>query len=74
VCLIVICLMSALGLAYSIYPDIVINRMTIWETASSPESLRFTFYGVALTVPMILVYTVFIYRIFSGKATTLSYE
>ena len=74
VCLIVICLMSALGLAYSIYPDIVINRMTIWDTASSPESLRFTFYGVALTVPMILVYTVFIYRIFSGKATTLSYE
>lgn len=74
VALIVICLMSALGLAYSIYPDIVINKMTIWDTASSTESLRFTFYGVALTVPMILVYTVFIYRIFSGKATKLSYE
>ncbi len=74
VALIVICLMSALGLAYSIFPDIVINKMTIWDTASSTESLRFTFYGVALTVPMILVYTVFIYRIFSGKATRLSYE
>lgn len=74
VSLIVICLMSALGLAYSIYPDIVINKMTIWDTASSTESLRFTFFGVALTVPMILIYTVFIYRIFSGKVTKLSYE
>jgi len=72
--LVVICLMSALGLAYSIYPDIVINKMTIWDTAASTASLRFTFWGVALTLPMILIYTVFIYRIFSGKATKLSYE
>ncbi len=72
--LMVICLMLALGLAYSIYPDIVINKMTIWETAASTASLKFTFYGVAITMPMILVYTVFIYRVFSGKATKLSYE
>lgn len=72
--LVAICLMSALGLAYSIYPDIVINKMTISESASSTASLQFTFYGVAITLPMILVYTVFIYRVFSGKATKLSYE
>lgn len=74
VSLIIICLMSALGLAYSIYPDIVIDKMTIWDTASSTESLRFTSIGIAITVPMILIYTFFIYRIFSGKATKLSYE
>lgn len=74
VALIIICLMSALGLAYSIYPDIVIDKMTIWDTASSTESLRFTAVGIAITLPMILVYTVFIYRIFSGKASKLSYE
>ncbi len=74
VSLIIICLMSALGLAYSIYPDIVINKMTIWDTASSTESLRFTSIGIAITVPMILIYTFFIYRIFSGKAAKLSYE
>lgn len=74
VALIVICLMSALGLAYSIFPDIVIDKMTIWETASSTESLRFTAVGIAITLPMILIYTVFIYRIFSGKASKLSYE
>ena len=72
--MIVICIMCALGLAYSIYPDIVINRLTIWETAASRDSLLFTLVGVVVTVPMILFYTVYIYRIFSGKAESLSYE
>lgn len=73
-CMVVICAMCALGLAYSIYPDIVMGKLSIWETAAATESLQFTFYGVALAVPMILIYTVFIYRIFSGKAKPLSYE
>ena len=29
-CPVVICLMAALGLAYSIFPDIVIGQLTIW--------------------------------------------
>lgn len=74
VCMIVICIMSALGLAYSIFPDIIIDKLTIWETASSTASLKFTLVGVLLAVPMIIIYTIFIYRIFSGKATGLSYE
>lgn len=74
ICMIVICIMAALGLAYSIYPDIVINKLTILETASSTASLKFTFVGVVIAVPMIIIYTIFIYKIFSGKATKLSYE
>src|SRR5690606_39836885 len=42
-CLIVICIVAALGLAYSILPDIVIGRMTVTEAAASPDSLSFTF-------------------------------
>ena len=72
--LVTICLMSALGLAYSIYPDIIINRLTIEETASSAASLRFAFWGTGIAVPMIGVYTFYIYRIFGGKARALSYE
>lgn len=72
--LVVICLMAAIGLAYSIYPDIVIGRMTLWEAAAATSSLWFVFWGVAFTLPMIAVYTVFVYRVFSGKATVLSYE
>ncbi len=73
-CMIVICIMSSLGLAYSIFPDIIIGQLTLWETASSTASLKFTLVGVAIAVPMIIFYTFFIYRIFSGKATELSYD
>lgn len=71
---VVICLMAAIGLAYSIFPDIIIGRVTIWEAASDTSSLMFVFYGVAITLPCILLYTFFIYRIFAGKATELSYD
>lgn len=74
VAMVVICMMCALGLAYSVYPDIVINKLTIWETSSSEASLKFAFIGTVIAVPMIFLYTIFIYRIFSGKTKLLSYE
>ncbi|MAT50717.1 MAG: cytochrome BD ubiquinol oxidase subunit II [Porticoccaceae bacterium] len=72
--LVVICVMAALGLAYSIFPDIVIGRMDIWTAAAATESLQFTLVGVVITLPMIIAYSIFVYRIFHGKATELSYE
>ncbi|MDO9477753.1 MAG: cytochrome d ubiquinol oxidase subunit II [Pseudohongiella sp.] len=72
--LIALCVLAALGLAYSILPDIIIGRMTIWESASSTDSLLFTFWGTAIVLPAIIIYTFFVYRIFRGKITTLSYE
>lgn len=69
-----LCLLAALGLAYSILPDIIIGRMTIWESASSTQSLLFTFWGTVLVLPAILAYTVVVYRIFRGKITTLGYD
>ena len=29
--------------------------------------------GVAITLPVIIIYTIFMYRVFWGKATTLTY-
>ncbi|MDO8907483.1 MAG: cytochrome d ubiquinol oxidase subunit II [Pseudohongiella sp.] len=72
--LILLCVLAALGLAYSILPDIIIGRMTIWESASSTDSLLFTFWGTAIVLPAIIVYTFFVYRIFRGKTTALTYE
>lgn len=72
--LIVICVMAMLGLAYSLYPDIILGQMTIAEAAASTESLKFVFVGTVITLPLILGYTVYIYRIFSGKLATLEYE
>jgi len=52
---------------------VVMNRMTIWQAASAPKSLAFILVGVAVTIPAILGYTVFAYRVFWGKAKPLSY-
>ncbi len=70
---VVIFLLAFFGLAYSIYPYIVIDRMTVWEAASSTESLAVIAVGTAITLPAIVVYTVFMYRVFWGKARELVY-
>lgn len=62
------------GLAYSFFPFIVPERMTIWQAAAAVESLWVIFAGAALVLPMIAGYTVFAYRVFSGKASELYYD
>jgi len=61
------------GLAYSLFPYLVVDRMTIWQAAAAPESLRFVFVGVCFVLPLIVAYTVFAYRVFWGKARSLTY-
>ena len=51
------------GLAYSLFPYLVVDRLTIWQAAAARESLQFVIVG----------YTVFAYRVFWGKARSLSY-
>jgi cytochrome d ubiquinol oxidase subunit II len=70
---VLIFVLAFFGLAYSIFPDIVIGRMTVWEAAISTASLNVIFYGVAITLPVIIGYTIFMYRVFWGKATELKY-
>lgn len=65
--------LGALGLAYSLYPYVVMDRLTIYQAASATESLAVIAIGCAITVPAIVGYTVFSYRVFWGKAGTLSY-
>ncbi|MES2553859.1 MAG: cytochrome d ubiquinol oxidase subunit II [Pseudomonadota bacterium] len=68
-----ICLLAALGLAYSIYPDIIVGRMQIHEAAAATKSLLFVLWGVVLTLPLILGYTVFVYRIFNANVVRQGY-
>ena len=49
----------------------VVDRLTIWQAASSPEALLVIFYGVVVVLPVIIGYTVFSYRVFWGKSTDL---
>jgi cytochrome d ubiquinol oxidase subunit II len=73
VLLIGVFVLGFLGLAYSLYPYVVIDRLTIWQAASSPPALKIILVGVCISVPAIAAYTVFAYRVFRGKATELKY-
>jgi cytochrome d ubiquinol oxidase subunit II len=63
-----------LGLAYSFYPYVVPERLTIWQAASAPESLLIILMGALVVLPFIAAYTAFSYHVFRGKATELRYD
>jgi cytochrome d ubiquinol oxidase subunit II len=62
------------GLAYSLFPYVVMDRMTLWEAASHPSALKFVLVGVTIVLPFLVAYTVFAYRVFRGKARAGLYE
>ncbi len=62
------------GLAYSLFPYLVIDRITLWDAAAATGSLKIMLFGAAITLPMILLYTVYVYRVFWGRTAELSYE
>lgn len=64
---------GAIGLAYSLFPYVVIDRLTVWQAASATSSLVVIAIGCAFTVPAIVSYTIFSYRVFRGKAQALAY-
>ena len=73
VLLIAVFVLGFLGLAYSIYPYVVLDQLTIWQAASSPEALKVLLIGTCISVPAIAGYTVFSYRVFRGKTGELKY-
>jgi cytochrome d ubiquinol oxidase subunit II len=66
--------LSFVGLGYSFFPDIIPGQLTANQAASAPETLIITGIGVMIVMPMILAYTILVYRIFKGKASELSYK
>ncbi|MGH7132223.1 MAG: cytochrome d ubiquinol oxidase subunit II, partial [Phycisphaerales bacterium] len=56
-----------------IYPNIVVstpnnaNNLNIYNASSTDKSLRFMLIVAAIGVPLVLTYTVAIYRVFRGK-------
>ena len=62
------------GMAYSFYPYVVPEQLTIYEAASAPESLFIILIGTVFVLPTILGYTVLAYTVFRGKATELRYD
>jgi cytochrome d ubiquinol oxidase subunit II len=56
-----------LGLALSLFPYNVPFARTIWETAARDNALALMLGGAAVMLPVILGYTVYVYRLFWGK-------
>ncbi|MDY0872192.1 cytochrome d ubiquinol oxidase subunit II [Dongia rigui] len=62
------------GLAYSFYPYVVPDRLTLFEAASAPESLLVILIGALFVLPAIIAYSALSYHVFRGKATPLGYD
>jgi cytochrome d ubiquinol oxidase subunit II len=67
-------LLAFSGLAYSFFPYVVPEQYTVWDAAAARESLGIILVGTLITLPMIVGYSIFAYRVFRGKATLLSYS
>jgi cytochrome d ubiquinol oxidase subunit II len=72
-CTVGVFLLAFYGLAYSLFPWLVVDKLTIWNAASAPDALMVIFYGTVVVLPVIIGYTVFAYRVFWGKSTALKY-
>jgi len=66
--------LSFLGLAYSLFPYLVIDRITIWQAAAHPAALKVMLIGTLIVLPFIVAYTVLSYWIFRGKAPENLYD
>ena len=73
-CAVAIYALAFAGLAYSLFPYVVMDRLTIWEAAAHPSALWVMLIGVLLVLPFLAGYTIYAYRVFHGKARPGLYE
>jgi cytochrome d ubiquinol oxidase subunit II len=66
--------LSMMGLAISIYPDVIPGRVSIWEAAAPERSQIFMLVGASVLVPVILGYTIWAYWVFRGKVDEAGYH
>ena len=66
--------LAFIGLAYSLFPYVVMDHLTIWDAAADPSALEFMAVGALLVLPFIVGYTIYSYRVFRGKVHQGMYE
>ena len=59
--------LAMIGLAISMWPDVIPGRLSIWDAAAPYSSQLFMLVGAAVLIPMILTYTAWSYWVFRGK-------
>ncbi|MEL7492180.1 MAG: cytochrome d ubiquinol oxidase subunit II [Pseudomonadota bacterium] len=55
------------GLAVSLFPYLVPFERTVWETAARDNALGLMLVGAGIMLPIILLYTAYVYSLFWGK-------
>ncbi len=58
-----------IGIAVTLFPYIIPYQVSFDRLAAAPESLSFLFVGMAITLPVILGYTIYSYYVFRGKSS-----
>lgn len=58
------------GLSYSLFPYVVLDRLTIWDAAAHPSALKFVLVGTSIVLPLIVGYTCWAYWVFREKSAT----
>jgi cytochrome bd ubiquinol oxidase subunit II len=66
--------LSMMGLAISIWPDVIPGRVSIWEAAAPERSQIFMLVGAGVLVPVIIGYTAWAYWVFRGKVDETGYH
>jgi cytochrome d ubiquinol oxidase subunit II len=66
--------LAFVGLAYGLFPYVVIDRLTFWDAAAHPSSLKVVLIEALLVLPFIVAYTAFAYYVFRGKARAGLYD
>jgi cytochrome d ubiquinol oxidase subunit II len=66
--------LSLLGLAISMWPDVIPSRLSIWDAAAPKSSQSFMLVGACVLMPLILAYTSWAYWVFRGKVAEEGYH
>ena len=56
-----------LGLAFSLFPYLVPFQVDVWQAAARDNALSVMLVGAGIMLPIILIYTVYVYSLFWGK-------
>ena len=66
--------LSMTGLAFSMWPDLIPSRLSIWDAAAPKSSQAFMMVGASILLPLILAYTAWAYWVFRGKVAEGGYH
>lgn len=66
--------LTLLGLAVSMWPDIIPGSLSIYDAAAPEKSQFFMLVGTLIIMPLIIAYTAYAYWIFRGKVGSEGYH